>query len=710
MARMSDDKLISILRKEERAAANYQSSALMQTRTDALSYYDREPYGDEQDGASSVVTSEFADVIESIMPGLMRIFAGTDLVADFTPMQPGDERWADEATRYVPYVLFSQNEGYRVIYWLVKDALMYRLGGATVDVEEVMSTRTQAVQGLTQDAIDMIVATSRQKGAEFEMELEPDPAGTFSGSITARVKRQRVVADNIAPEDILFTPSARDQDKASFLGYRKAVTASELVLMGLPAAEVDELQSDRDLSPEETQRNDGAIQTLPERNERGDSERQLWLVVAYVRADRDGDGISEMLRVVYAHAGGTASRIVEEMEWDGPASIALASPILMSHTIVGRSLFDQTQDLQLIGSTLMRGLLDNLYMANRPRPIVDDQVNLDTLLDWVAGSPVRLVPGAKVGDAHVQWLQVPDITGTALNSLEFLATVRENRTGVVRNNQGLDADSLNKTATGMNMLMGAAQQRVELIARTLAEGGIKRLYVLLYRAIKRAAAGPQQYWTGNAFASVDPTQWPDELGLSVNVGSGSRDQAIAHLNVIGQAQATLITLQGGQANGPYVTPDNVANTASKMAQVLGYQAPGTFFQPPDKVMASIQQMAANPPATPPDPKLQAEQARAQADMAATQAKHQADLEKIQAQAMADQQRHEQDMQKLALQLQIEHLRANHQTTNLVATAHSEAASHRHDLAMGAIDAVTGAAERQHQVEMAVARPHGSTAE
>jgi hypothetical protein len=48
-----------------------------------------------------------------------------------------------------------------------------------------------------------------------------------------------VVADNIAPEDVLFTPTARDQDKASFLGFRKRVTASDLVEMGLGQDEVD---------------------------------------------------------------------------------------------------------------------------------------------------------------------------------------------------------------------------------------------------------------------------------------------------------------------------------------------------------------------------------------------------------------------------------------------------------------------------------------
>ena len=364
----------------------------------------------------------------------------------------------------------------------------------------------------------------------------------------------------------------------------------------------------------------------------GDSERPLWLVVAYVRADEDGDGVSELLRVVYAHAGGTAGRIVERVEWDGIASIALASPILMSHTIVGRSLFDQTQDLQQIGSVLTRGLLHNLYITNRPRPVISDQVNLDSLIDWVPGSPIRLKAGARPGDNHVAWLQVPNVSDGVLGALEYLATVRENRTGIVRNNQGLDADSLNKTASGMNMLMSAAQQRQELIARVLAETAIKRLYRLVYRAIKRAAAGPVKYWSGKQFAQCDPSQWPDEMELSVNVGlgTGNKDQAIQHLALIGSLQEKLIALQGGQADGPYVTPENIANAAQKVTETLGFKTPGLFFQPPDRIAVAGESPPAAPPPPPPDHAMA--MAMAQIEITRQAAAADAEIKRLKAQA------------------------------------------------------------------------------
>jgi len=606
---LDDETLVALLRREEEAAAGYQSSALAAIREEALSYYDRQPYGDEQEGASSVVTSEFADVIESVMPGLMRVFTASDELCKFAPLAPGQERWAQEASEYVPHVLMRQNDGFRIISALLKDALMYRLGGATVDLEDIEDRRVLPVGGLTRDAVDLLVADARAAGMTVSLDLAADPGQpTFSGTISTSRRAKRVVVESIAPEDIRFSPAARDEDKASYLGFIKRVTASDLVKLGLARDQVADLAGDRETTPEEARRNDGAL-VEADRSGGEDSERPLWLVVAYVRADDDGDGISELLRVVYAHGGGESGRVIERTAWSGPASIALATPILMPHTIVGRSLFDQTQDLQQLGSVLTRGLLDNLYIVNRPRPVISDQVNLDSLIDWVPGSPIRLKAGARPGDNHVSWLQVPNVTPAVLAALEHLASVRENRTGVSRYNQGLDADSLNKTLGGIDRIMSAASQRQDLIARVFAETAIKRLYRLVYRAIRRAATGPVAWWrgAGGAFAHCDPSQWPEELDLTVDVvGIGNREQAIGHLSLIASLQEKLIALQGGRTDGPFVTAANIANGVAKLTETLGYKSPGLFFQPADQVAAAPPPA---PPQPPSDPALAAAQAQ-----------------------------------------------------------------------------------------------------
>jgi hypothetical protein len=137
--------------------------------------------------------------------------------------------------------------------------------------------------------------------------------------------------------------------------------------------------------------------------------------------------------------------------------------------------------------------------------------------------------------------------------------------------------------------MSASQQRQDLIARVFAETAIKRLYRLVYRAIKRAATGPVRYWPGggSAFADCDPSQWPDDMDLSVDVvGIGNREQALGHLAMIGSLQEKLIALQGGRADGPFVTAENIASGAQKLAEALGYRTAGLFFQTAERIAAT----------------------------------------------------------------------------------------------------------------------------
>jgi hypothetical protein len=136
-----------------------------------------------------------------------------------------------------------------------------------------------------------------------------------------------------------------------------------------------------------------------------------------------------------------------------------------------------------------------------------------------------------------------------------------------------------------------------------------------------------KYWSGRQFASCDPSRWPDEMELSVNVGlgTGNKDQAIGHLALIGTLQEKLIALQGGQADGPYVTPENIANAAQKVTETLGFKSPGMFFQPPERVGTAKPE-----PAPSADPAVTA--AQAQIEIARQAAMADADIKRLKAQA------------------------------------------------------------------------------
>jgi hypothetical protein len=620
--KLSDDDLVSILRREEQVAQQWQDAELLGPRQSAFDYYNRDPkaFGVEE-GQSSVVTSEFADTVESVMPGLMRVFASGDEIAKFTPIEQQDEKWAKQATQFVPHVLMRENDGYRSLYWFFKDVLMYRLATMTVDVMVEEKTKKSPVEGWTEEQMALAEETALEQGyTEVEFKVTQDefprnagvatlqgggdpsgapagpgwspqgevpglPAGesleqaaaTFSGTISITKRRKRVKVDNVAPEDLLVSPAdVRDLDEASFAGYRKQVTASDLRVLGLSQEEIDSLASDKRSSPEEDQRQDGQSQS----QSRKDDQRRLWLVVAYVKADANGDGISEMLRCVYAHAGGLNGAIIERMEWEeGEAPITIGSAILMSHSIVGRSLFDQTSDLQDVGTVVTRGMLDNIYLTNRPRPMINGRVNINSVLDMTPGMPVQSDGNGNPAE-NISWLQFPSIIEPALSALGYLENKRDQRTGTSRLGNNMDSDALSDasrmTKGGTSMVMSVAQERQELMANVLAATAITRLMRHIYRAIKRAAEGPAKYYANGEWQECDPTKWPDDMHLIVNVGTSNKQMEQMNLLGIGAAQEKIGLAQGG-FNGPIVKMEHIANTGRKLAEASGFRATTQFF-------------------------------------------------------------------------------------------------------------------------------------
>jgi len=651
-----EEKLKAVLFREEQAARQWQQGDLTEVRELSLAYYDRAPTGDEVEGQSRIVTSEYADTVESILPALMRVFASGEDIVRYSPDNPGDEQAAREASDYIPHLFMRENEGFTWLYWFLKDALMYRLAWGAVDIEDVEEVRRTTVESLPADAWAVMQGDILQRAlaaqADVTFEVEQDEPGetpaampllpTFSGSIILRRKLKKVRVDNIAPEDGLVSPTARHIDSASFVGYRKSVTASDLRLMGLDQDAIDDLSSDDLYTVEQSQRQPDVIQAASGRDTIDDSERTLWIVVAFVRFDWDGDGISEMRRVVYAHAGGQVSALIENEEWtDGVAPIVPGSPILMSHTVEGRSLFDQVKDIQEIGTAVARGMLDNMYLVNRPRPAVSDAVDLASLIDWTPGMPIRMRQGQKPTPDNLAWITVPSQMDQALAVLQWKDAIQQKRTGVTPNNQGIPDEAMNPTATGAAIVTSAADARIELIARTLAETSIKRLFRLLYRAVKRAASGSITYRSGEDWATVDPTKWPDDMSLQVDVGlgTGNKHQQLQNLALIAQGQQTLLGAPGGSLA---VTLEHAANTFRKMVQVAGFKNTGQFVNGAQQIALAQQQASKAPP--PPDPAMAAVQAQAQLDQAKQQSEAQLAREKLAAEIQLKRERAQLDMQ------------------------------------------------------------------
>ena len=400
-----------------------------------------------------------------------------------------------------------------------------------------------------------------------------------------------------------------------------------------------------------------------------------WLRIEFVRVDFDGDGVAE-LRCVY--------RVSERVLKNDPIShipIATTSPVINTHRWDGMSIADAVGDLQLLHTELMRQSLNSLYLANNPRTKVltdanwSPLANIDDLLDSRPGGLVRQRdPNAVI--EHV----TPYVGQQAMPLLEYLQGMRENRTGVTRYNQGLDADSLNKTASGIKQIKTAGQQRVKLIARIFAETLIKPCMQGILKLLTDGGMEQLSFRLRGEFVQYDPNEWRDSYDTTINVGlgTGDRDQQMMYLQQILGQQMTMI--QGGLGN-ILVTEKQVYNSLTRMVEAAGYKNTGDFWTNPEQAPKSVQQ------------KKQEQSQSAQQQM---QQQFQMELGKIQAKAQADAQLFQ---QKLQLELEKERLQGQIKMEELRANLELQAANDQRDAEREAIKAQYEARLQEVELEL-----------
>jgi hypothetical protein len=615
MSKMSESELKTILSAEIADSVGHAGGELSEQRRKALDYYLGLPFGNETEGRSRVVSTDVADTIEWILPSLLRIFTAGDDVVRYEPTGPEDEAAARQATEYANWIFTRDNPGFLILYTLFKDALLQKNGIAKLWWEETEDVQRETYSGKTPEEAQMLLAdpdVEPLETREYQAErIGVNAAGTVIlrpatyHDITVKRRRRsgRVRIMPVPPEEFLISRRARGIEEAAFVAHRVRRTVSELLAMGYDRKAVEALPDAAEDDPT------GEARARFQFDDSGDvapggganrAMREVWVTECYARIDWDGDGIAERRKVTVAGAG---EEILDNEAWDGPLPFVSLTPIVMPHRFFGLSVADLVMDLQLIKSTILRQILDNLYLSNNGRHVISDQVNMDDMLTARPGGIVRLKSGAMPGQGHVLPLDTPLVAAQAFPMLEYLDGIREGRTGVTRYNQGLHADSLNKTASGISQIMAAAHQRVELIARVFAETGIKDLFRKILELVGKHQNAPRIVRLRNRWVPMDPRNWNTQMDLSINVGlgTGNRDQMLAHLQNLLGIQVQAIKLQGGVA-GPLVTLDNIYNTLAKLVENAGLKSVDAYFTAPGALpMAEGLPMQSMPPmrGTPP---------------------------------------------------------------------------------------------------------------
>ena len=612
--KVTEEKLRAIINSEINNSIGFMGSNLTSQRKKSMEYYMGDKLGTEIDGRSQVVSTDVADTVETILPNLLRIFTASDQVVKCEPVKSEDVPLAEQATNYINYIFNKDNPGFSILYTWFKDALLEKNGIVKVYWDDSISVEQETYENLNDQEYQLLVDDENVEIVEEEsfidekmkeamdllavqataqgqvVEEEPTPM-LYNVIIKRTSKGGKVKIENVPPEEFLIQRTAKTIEDATFVAHRVMKTRSDLIEMGFDREVVENLPTSNNIllnNERLTRLSD--IDQSPMNEGSEDATQDIEIYECYVKTDYDGDGIAELRKVIVA--GESGYEILENMPCDSIPFCSL-TPIPMPHRFYGRSVSELVEDVQLIKSTVMRQLLDNMYLTNNNRmAVMDGMVNLDDLLTSRPGGVVR----TKQPPSQVMMpMQSQTISQQAFPLLEYLDTVRETRTGITRYNQGLDADSLNKTATGVNAIMTQSQMRMELIARVFAETGIKDLFRRIFELTCKYQDKERIVELNNQFVPVKPTEWRNRFNISITVGlgSGSKEQQIMMLNNILERQLQAFQLQGNR-EFPMVSLKNIYNSLAKIIENAGLKNVENYFVNPDMGKTMV-----TPPPEPP---------------------------------------------------------------------------------------------------------------
>ena len=589
---MTDIELQGVVGKEIDDAIDFIDNWISPMRATATQYYRGEPFGNEEEGRSQVVSMDVRDTVQAILPSLMRVFHGNDKTVEFVPQGPEDVASAKQATEYVNYIINRDNRGFLEMHSAFMDALVRKLGILKCYWEDKTEQKTIDYTGIDDAALNALMADPDadidiiESMPVGEPMMDPmtgvvmEPPMEHSVRVTYTRPDGRVKVEAVPPEEFLVSREAKSVEEADYVAHRRVVTVSDLVAMGYEYDEVANLGAsydDMDTNVERYTRNKALANEMNERQD--PAMKKVLYVENYIRVDYDGDGIAELRKIC---TGGDGNKILSN-EPCAMAPFATLCPDPEPHDLFGMSVADTVMDIQRIKSSIMRNTLDSLSLSIHPRvAVVEGMVNIDDVMSTEMGAIVR-----QRAAGQVQPLNMPFVGQQAFPVLQYMDEVKEARTGISKASMGLDANALQSTtATAVAATVSAAQQHIELISRVFAETGIKRLYELVLHNVITHQDKSLMIRLNNDFVEMDPRVWSSKMDVSVNValGRGSDTERMVMLRQIGEMQKEAMATMGAQ--NPLTDMGKLSNTLKAMTELAGFKDTSQFwgdpaqFQPP----------------------------------------------------------------------------------------------------------------------------------
>ena len=637
LKKLTDEQINRTVSMAITEAVDFIESEIAPDRIKAQKYFDGKVHLEHETGRSKVVATKCRDTVRAIKPALMRVFLQSGEPVEFVPRNAQAVDAAQQATKYASYT-FHRNNGFDVLSDVIHDALIKKVGVAKVYFDETEHVEIDEYSGLTQDQMTLIEQDPNAEILEVtqtqEAVMTPEGIAVSPAMFDARVAmtstRGQIKVKSVAPEDFFVDRSATSIDDCYVCGHSSEGRVSDLVAMGFDFDEVYKLAGTGGgvADDEEEIARTGWDNEDTDENAIDPSMRKVLITEAYMRMDIEGTGVARMYKFLCA---GTNYDVLDYELCDyNPFAVFEVDP--EPHTFFGRSLVDIITEDQDAATAMMRGLLDNIALVNNPGLVVNDQaVEMDDVLNNEIG---RIIRTSDVG--AVREIVVGTAASSILPAMQFYDEAIRAKTGVSGAAMGLDADALqSQTAAGVNAAVQAATAVSELIARTLAEGGMKQMFRLIAQIARQNPNPDEMMRIDGQFVPVDPRSWGVDLDMQTKVGIGNNKAEERMMTLQQVLQLQLQTLSAYGPDNGLVTLTNVRNTVADIMALGGVHNDVRYVQPmtpeieQQRAQAAAAAAAQQPQGGPEDAFMQAEmgkaQIKAQTDMQKAAMEHQRKL-------------------------------------------------------------------------------------
>lgn len=569
---------------------------LSQRRQKAARYYRGEVDFKADEGRSQQVTNDVSDTIEWTMPFLMRTFYGSDKIMTLKPTGPEDDYNVRLLEAKCTHDITKKNEGFRIHYDWFKDALVFDLGVLKYGWKNEVKYIHKEYNGLTDMDIQLLQSTpdfifehveAIQAGQYNELGYMLSP--TLYRVIGKKVKKiSQPFFENVPPDEYLFDIRMRNIKEFGGINiHRKLIHVDELKKYGLNkqdmASEVRAF-SQNTLYQERFGDIGGTGFLTPD-----EDDDYFYINESYFwKYDEEYGQVPLKATIV-----GDKVLSIEQNKYGRPPFCVL-SPILAPHRMLGLSFMNVIMNTQDVRTSFLRNILDNIYHANYGRMVYNPyRIFAEDVEDNRVGRNIRL---RHDGDPRAAFANLePTMLPKEVYHMfeEYLPEARTDATGVTKHDQELQSKTVYKTASGVSQVMGAMQQRKELLARIFAETGVKDFYMACARMNVNFLDKEEAVELDGRWINIKPDDIDIEYDVEIDVGMSTGSKEIAFQDILAMFNTYgMIAKQLGPATFQLFSLENIKEMIRELWRNKGFKNTSRFVNenPPNPLQTPMMPM------------------------------------------------------------------------------------------------------------------------